>query len=139
MDCSLCQPLDDDEVWTGPHWRVIVNRNQTTLGNVFVVPIRHETDIVNLTDDEVLALWTAIRSVKDVLVSRFQPDTFDYAFQMNQASHVHLHVIPRYTSPRDFAGQTFEDGDALEQRPLSPEVYQEIVSAIREGFAGNFI
>jgi diadenosine tetraphosphate (Ap4A) HIT family hydrolase len=139
MDCSLCQPLDDDEVWSGPHWRVIVNRNQTTLGKVFVVLNRHETDIVNLTDDEVLALWTAIRSVKDVLVSRFQPDHFNYAFLMNQDPHVHLHVIPRYNSPRDFAGRTFEDGDVLPQRPLSPEVYQEIVSAIREGFTGNYI
>lgn len=139
MDCSLCQPLDDDEVWSGPHWRVIVNRNQNTLGTVFLVLNRHETDIVNLTDDEVLALWTGIRSVKDVLVSLFQPDHFNYAFLMNQDPHVHLHVIPRYTSPRDFAGQSFEDSDASGQRHLSPAVYQEIVSAIREGFAGNYI
>lgn len=139
MDCSLCLLSDDDEVWSGPHWRVIVNRNQNKLGKVFLVLKRHETDIVNLSDEEVLDLWTVIRSVKDVLVSQFQPDHFNYAFLMNQDPHVHLHVIPRYRSPRDFAGQTFEDSEALEQRQLAPEVYQEIVSAIREAFAGNFI
>lgn len=139
MDCSLCQPLHDDEVWSGPHWSVVVNRNQNQLGKVFLVLKRHETDVANLSDDEVLALWTAIRSVKDVLVSQFQPDHFNYAFLMNQDPHVHLHVIPRYKTPRDFAGQTFEDSDSVPRRQLSAEVYQEIVSAIREAFAGNFI
>lgn len=131
MQCSLCQPLDG-EVWFAPRWRVVVNRNQNKLGKAFLVLERHETDVASLTDEEVLALWAAVRVVKDALVSLFQPDHFNYAFLINLDPHVHLHVIPRYRTPRDFAGQTFEDSDELEQRQLAPEVWKDIVAALRE-------
>jgi len=139
MDCALCAPLADDEVWTSEHWRVIVNHNQNTLGKCFVALKRHDEDICNLTDAEVADLWASIRNTRDVLTARFRPDRFNYAFLMNQDRHVHLHVIPRYDGPRAFAGNEFEDRDDLPESILPAHIYQEIVTAIREGFAGNFI
>ena len=41
----------------------------------------------------------------------FAPDHFNYAFLQNQDRHVHLHVIPRYQSPRWLAGTEFKDAD----------------------------
>ncbi|MGH2515097.1 MAG: HIT family protein [Ktedonobacterales bacterium] len=138
-DCILCQPLVESEVWVTPLWRVAVNRNQNLLGKCFIALRRHDEDICNLTEDEVSDLWETVRSVKGVLVARFQPDHFNYAFLMNQDRHVHLHVMPRYQAPRSFAGVEFEDSDAIEQRRLPDSTYLEIVAALREGFAGNFI
>lgn len=139
MDCVLCQSLAESEVWVAPLWRVLVNRNQNVLGKCFIALRRHDEDVCNLTDEEVRDLWETMRAVKGVLVARFQPDHFNYAFLMNQDRHVHLHVIPQYRSPRSFAGVQFEDGDAVNQRRVPDPVYLEIVSAVREGFAGNFI
>lgn len=139
MDCTLCQPLTDDEVWSSDHWRVIVNRQQDTLGKCFLALKRHDEDVCNLTDDEVADLWATIRSVRDVLLARFRPDHFNYAFLMNQDPHVHLHVIPRYKTPREFAGNEFTDRDGAGSGTLPPHIHAEIVTAIREGFTGNYI
>ena len=139
MDCTLCAPPAAEEVWTGEHWRVLVNRNQNTLGKCLIVLKRHDEDICNLDDDEVRDLWDTIRNTRDVLSARFQPDRFTYAFLMNLDRHVHLHVVPRYDGPRAFAGNDFEDSDAVPERRLPEHIHQEIVTAIREGFTGNYI
>ena len=44
-----------------------------------------------------------------MLQSAFQPDHINYVFLQNQDRHVHLHMMPRYASPRHFAGQSFND------------------------------
>lgn len=139
MDCALCQQDAADEVWTGERWRVVVDRNQSTLGRCFIALKRHDEDISTLTDGEVVDLWATIRNTRDVLTARFRPDRFNYAFPMNQDRHAHLHVIPRYDGPRAFAGYEFAERDDGSRLQLPDHIHLEIVTAIREGFTGNFI
>jgi ATP adenylyltransferase len=141
MDCVLCQPSVADEVWTGEQWRVLVDREQRTLGACFIALKRHDEDIGNLDDDEVRDLWDTIRNTRDVLSARFRPDSFEYAFLADHGRHVHLHVIPRYDGPREFAGNAFAELEAspVPERRLPDQLYEEIVTAVREGFTGNYI
>ncbi len=132
MNCLLCQPLTDDQVYSGQHWRAVVNHNQNKLGKCMIVLKHHDEDICNLSDDELRDLWAIIRKLKGALTSCFQPDHFNYAFLMNQDAHVHLHVIPRYHGQRTFAGIEFEDSDAVSQRKLPQAAHQQIVSLLRE-------
>jgi len=39
----------------------------------------------------------------------FRPDHVNYAFLQNQDRHVHVHVIPRYATCRNVAGEDFVD------------------------------
>lgn len=62
------------------------------------------------------------------LVAAFAADHFNYAFLGNQDRHVHLHVIPRYATPRQMDGLAFADEDwpahyrvPAPQRILTPE------------------
>ena len=140
MDCALCAPLADDEVWTSEHWRVIVNHNQNTLGKCFVALKRHDEDICNLTDAEVADLWVSIRNTRDVLTARFRPDRFNYAFLMNQDRQVHLHIVPRYLEPRSWEGDSFSDPHwgavfGPEQRVLDREQIERLRDAIRSRLA----
>jgi diadenosine tetraphosphate (Ap4A) HIT family hydrolase len=145
MDCALCLPPDADDVWAGERWRVLVDRDQQTLGTCLIALKRHDEDIGNLSDDEVRDLWDTIRNTRDVLAARFRPDRFEYAFLADHGRHVHLHVVPRYDGPRDFAGNELAAPDAqpapapVSKRRLPDHVYEEIVTAIREGFTGNYI
>src|SRR5262245_45311827 len=74
-----------------------------------VVLNREETDVTRLTEAEWSDLRRYLRRVTAALDSLFQPDTYNFAFLMNEDRWVHLHVVPRYESPREWAGERFED------------------------------
>ena len=137
MTCILCQPLQADEVYSTQHWRVVVNLNQNKLGKAMVCLNRHDEDICNLTEEEVRDLWTVIRKLKHVLTSCFQPDHFNYSFLMNQDSHVHLHVIPRYRGIRTFVGIQFLDSEDITQRRLPENAHREVTTVLREDLGGS--
>jgi diadenosine tetraphosphate (Ap4A) HIT family hydrolase len=96
-------------VLDNPYWTLILNDNQATLGRVFFYLKRPETDVTALTPEERESLWAFLAEAKQALVALFAPDHFNYMFLMNLDSHVHMHIYPRYASPREFAKQTFAD------------------------------
>ena len=91
------------------HWRLQLSKQQGYLGWCLVILSRHETDAANLTAPEREELWEIVNRARGALLRLFQPDHFNYAFLGNVVRHVHLHLMPRYESPRKFKGQTFRD------------------------------
>lgn len=47
--------------------------------------------------------------VKDSLSRSFTPTMFNYTSLGNEIPHLHIHIIPRHNSKKEFAGTTFED------------------------------
>jgi diadenosine tetraphosphate (Ap4A) HIT family hydrolase len=109
-DCVLCGPLAG-EVRSSEHWRVVVNRNQNLLGKTMLVLRRHLERVADLSADEWRDLHEQMAEVTRRLDTAFSPDHYNYAFLQNADRHVHLHVIPRYSFEREFAGIRFEDPD----------------------------
>jgi diadenosine tetraphosphate (Ap4A) HIT family hydrolase len=109
-DCVLCGALVG-EARASEHWRVVVNRNQNLLGKTMLVLRRHRVRVADLSEEEWDDLRAQIVDVTDRLDRAFSPDHYNYAFLQNADRHVHLHVIPRYASEREFAGARFEDPD----------------------------
>jgi diadenosine tetraphosphate (Ap4A) HIT family hydrolase len=111
MSCPLCSPLRTPVLDESEHWRVALNLNQNLLGKTIVVLARHEEDVASLVPEE----WETLHGVVARHIARlraaFAPDHVNYAFLQNQDRHVHLHVIPRYASPRTVAGVQFDDPD----------------------------
>lgn len=136
--CLFCANGTEPKDFVGPrvHWRVIVNRNQNHLGKTMLVLKRHETDVAALTPEEQREFWPLLADMRHALEMLFQPDHFNYAFLMNQDAHVHLHIIPRYKTPREFAGLTFVDESFGEHYRLSenivpPEVREKLAAELR--------
>ena len=137
--CSGCDSFHIDPrdlVGTWAHWHVLVNHNQNYLGKAMLVLRRHATDVTALTPAEQAELWRLLADGKTALLGAFQPDHFNYAFLMNQDVHVHMHIIPRYAAPRQFAGLTFDDGHlgdhyALDSRIVPIEIRQQVALALR--------
>ncbi len=111
---------------------MIVNLNQNKLGKVMVCLMRHNEDICELTDAELLELWDVIRRTKGILDSLFRPDHYNYSFLMNLDSHMHLHIIPRYETARVFEGADFHDSDEIVENRLSQELHDMLVRSLRE-------
>jgi diadenosine tetraphosphate (Ap4A) HIT family hydrolase len=109
--CSLCRPDLGPVLAESVYWRLVLNTNQRFLGACFWALRRHEEAVVALTPDEWAELHANIQQATEALVVRFQPDHFNYAFLQNQDRHVHMHIYPRYASPRTFEGMAFDDPD----------------------------
>jgi diadenosine tetraphosphate (Ap4A) HIT family hydrolase len=108
MPCEICDAFGP-EIGSFQYWRVAVNRDQNYLGKCIVALRRHEEDFLALNAEEREEMWEAARAVRDALARCFAPDHFNYQVLGNSVRHVHMHLTPRYTAPREFAGMTFTD------------------------------
>ncbi|MDQ3992816.1 MAG: HIT family protein [Actinomycetota bacterium] len=118
-------------------WTTALNRNQNLLGKLIVVLRRHEESPAELTAEEWGDLRDELRWATGRLREAFAPDHFNYAFLGNQDRHVHLHVIPRYSSPRRVGGADFADPDypshyavPAPQRRVAPELLAAIEATL---------
>ena len=123
-------------------WSLAVNLNQNLLGKTMLVLNRPCTAVIEVQPTEWAALHNELRRLVPALVSLFQPDQFNFAFLMNQAAQVHLHVIPRYAGPRQWSGLTFRDdhwGSSFgsEQRRLPGELLRRLAAELRAALASN--
>src|SRR5262245_22080455 len=109
--CSLCKPDLGPMLAESLYWKLVLNTNQRFLGACFWVLKRHSEEVVALAKGEWEDLQWQINLATKALKFNFQPDHFNYAFLQNQDRHVHMHIYPRYASPRTFDGIVFDDPD----------------------------
>lgn len=93
----------------GEHWTIATNLNQNLIGRVIVVAARPVDSVAALSAGEWQDLHRKIGRTRAALDTLFHPDQYNYAFLMNQDAQVHLHVVPRYGQPRQWAGDTYDD------------------------------
>ena len=137
--CPLCDPSLGPVLAESEHWRLVLNRNQDLLGKCFLALRRHSEVVAALTPQEWSALQGQLGIATLALQQTFHPDHFNYAFLQNQDRHVHLHVIPRYATRRDVAGERFADSAYPDHyavgspaRTLSPTVFARIADTLRD-------
>jgi diadenosine tetraphosphate (Ap4A) HIT family hydrolase len=137
--CALCSQSLEPILAEGEHWRLVLNRNQDLLGKCFLALRRHCEAVADLTSQEWAELHAQLRVTTEALWQTFCPDRFNYAFLQNQDRHVHLHVIPRYATPRVLAGEMFPDAGYPDHyavghpaRVVLVEAVEEIVEKLRQ-------
>ncbi|HEV8573137.1 MAG TPA: HIT domain-containing protein [Dehalococcoidia bacterium] len=108
MRCFICDTAIPD-IGSFQYWSVSVAAEQNYLGKCIIALRRHEEDFLALNGDEREEMWEAALAVRDALARCFAPDHFNYQVLGNSVRHIHMHLTPRYTAPREFAGMTFTD------------------------------
>ncbi len=92
------------------HWDVYLHDNQKYIGRVVIWARREDAVSFRvITDEEAIELKSIVGKVEDALAELFRPDGYDYAVLSNEARHLHLQVVPRYETEREFGGIIFED------------------------------
>jgi diadenosine tetraphosphate (Ap4A) HIT family hydrolase len=91
------------------YWTIATNLNQNLIGRLIVVLNRDEVAVTAVSLPEWSDLHGEIARTRRALDAVFQPDQYNYAFLMNEAAQVHLHVVPRYAGQRTWSGAQFED------------------------------
>ena len=90
-------------------WLVFVRPKQVTLGASVLISRRHIESLADLTSEELLALGDAVKQIEARLSKAFHFQKINYLMLMMQDSHVHFHVIPRYSSTIEFGGISWPD------------------------------
>jgi diadenosine tetraphosphate (Ap4A) HIT family hydrolase len=95
------------------HWALFLHENQCYLGRVFLLlkdasaeGIEDFMGITGAIREEFFLAGEAIKSAQRTL---FEPDKMNYAALSNTSPKIHVHMVPRYKTPRVFEGVTFED------------------------------
>ena len=91
------------------HWVVLLRPKQVTLGSLVLACKGEVTRLGNVGSEAFGELATVTAQLEATLQRAFQPDKFNYLLLMMVDKHVHFHVLPRYSSPREFGGTSIAD------------------------------
>jgi diadenosine tetraphosphate (Ap4A) HIT family hydrolase len=90
-------------------WTWSLRPNHCTLGAGVLSLNRHCPVFSELTTEEGAELGSNFRTIETTLKKAFKNDKINYLGLMMVDQHVHYHIIPRYGSPREFAGHVWTD------------------------------
>ena len=93
------------------YWVSEISYRQHTLGCFIIFCKRNVTHISDLSDEEMVDLKHAMKNMENRLSKspNFQPDWINYWQMGNSLPWLHFHGIPRYKTPRQYAGQKWVD------------------------------
>jgi ATP adenylyltransferase len=114
--CIFCvkpdMPAENDAanfiVHRGRHAFVLLNLYPYIGGHTMVAPYKHTGSLGELSDEELLELFSLVRKVTETLTKAFKPDGFNVGMNIGEAAgagfgdHVHVHVVPRWAQDTNF-------------------------------------
>lgn len=111
-DAQKLSEIDFDRlvVFNEGPWIWQVHENQCYLGRMILRLDRPECgSLAHCSESEWRALLRNVRSFERVIGQLFAPDRYNYGQLGNIYHQMHVHAVPRYTSPRQWDGVTFVD------------------------------
>ena len=98
--CPFCH-LSESRVWlTTTHSVAFFDGYPVAQGHALVIPRRHVASLFDLSAAEFADAWALVTRVRQELVERFHPDSFNVGVNDGPAAgqtvpHAHIHIIPR--------------------------------------------
>ena len=94
-------------LYRGKHCFVLMNRYPYNSGHLMVVPYFHTPDFGGLSDDVLFEFIKTVNMSTDLLKKALKPDGFNIGLNFGKVagagmeSHMHLHIVPRWTGDTD--------------------------------------
>ena len=112
-ECIFCdKPSKNDKaryvIDRSRHSFSILNKYPYNNGHIMVAPYRHVKSLELLTNEELLDLLKLVNRTKCLLDKKLKPNGYNMGFNIGKvggagfASHVHLHIVPRWVGDTNF-------------------------------------
>ncbi|MDD5432886.1 MAG: HIT domain-containing protein [Candidatus Omnitrophica bacterium] len=95
------------------HSIAILNTFPYNSGHVMVCPLRHVKDIEQLSEIEILDLFSTLKKAKKMLTETLKPEGFNIGINLSKpagagiTNHIHIHIVPRWTGDTNFMPTLF--------------------------------
>jgi ATP adenylyltransferase len=126
----LASGLPDEEtyiVWRGERCFAILNRYPYSSGHVLVMPYREVAELEALEPDESAELWSTVTACSTAVKAAYRPDGINIGLNLGEAagagvpSHLHVHVLPRWSADSNFMTAIAETRVLPEALPVTWE------------------
>jgi len=140
LDCVFCKALEEEDssknliVFRGHSVFLILNRYPYTSGHVMAVPYAHVPSLEALTADARAEMMEVATAATQVLQEIYHPQGFNLGINLGEAagagiaSHVHFHIVPRWSGDSNFM-------TSVAGTRVLPEDIEETYRRIRETWA----
>jgi ATP adenylyltransferase len=112
-DIFLDLPAENEDpknliLYRGKNAFMMMNAFPYTTGHLLIAPFRQVSDVVDLTDAELLEINQLVSKGVSLTRLAFRPDGFNIGVNLGRASgagipqHIHWHVVPRWSGDINF-------------------------------------
>ena len=135
----LASGLPDDEthvVWRGETCFAILNAYPYTSGHLLVMPYREVGELEDLTPAEAAEMWAGVRDAVMAIKAAYAPHGVNVGMNLGEAagagvpSHLHVHVLPRWSADSNFM-------TAVAEVRVLPEALGDSWRKLREAWPGG--
>lgn len=99
---------DNGMVWRGQLTFAVLNAYPYASGHLLVLPLRHVSDLEELTEEESAELWSTTGTAVRAITAAYSPDGINIGANLGRAAgagiprHLHFHVVPRWSGDTNF-------------------------------------
>lgn len=106
QECIFCRP-QREILCENAQAIAVFDSYPVSPGHSLILPRRHAVTVWDLAEDEYLACYALVRTLKPILEARFRPEGFNVGVNCGEAAgqsvwHAHIHVIPRFKGDTPF-------------------------------------
>jgi len=138
--CNIFEVFDEKNnlIKDYKHWKLLIRNRNTTLGNCVAITKRHMENLSDITPEEMKEFANVVKDVEKSLKKSFSYDKINYLMLMMKDKHTHFHIIPRYSSPRNFAGIEWTDNEwPKSSHVVKPDVSPAVLQQVKEEIIKN--
>ncbi|MDD4931322.1 MAG: HIT family protein [Candidatus Colwellbacteria bacterium] len=135
MDCLFCKigsgEISSEVIYEDDHVLAFLDVHPISLGHTLIIPKIHAENILDLPEESVGPVFSAVRKVTGILKESINPQGFTIGINHGRMSgqaidHLHIHIIPRFEGDK---------GGSLHSVVKNPP--KEPVSVTRERIVGR--
>lgn len=100
-DCPFCNKrIREVSFLSDGSNMAVVNIAPALPGHSLVIPSKHVSSLLDLTETEITAFFNTAAKATKILLKAFNTDAFDWSVQEKEEAgqsveHLHLHIVPR--------------------------------------------
>jgi ATP adenylyltransferase len=138
--CIFCEALKQDDaksliVLRAKKNFVILNRFPYTTGHVMIVPFAHVAELAACDMETLNEMMELARRVQAALAASYKPEGYNLGMNLGRcagagvASHLHLHLLPRWSGDTNFMSSIAETRIEPEDLAVTYEKLRRALSA----------
>ena len=134
-NCVFCTSDGGEVIWRSDLCRVVVAVEPDYPGFLRVVLNAHVKEMTDLAASDRVEIMRVVFAAEAALRQVMRPDKINLATLGNRVTHIHWHVIPRYTDDPHFPDTVWSNKRRELPRPPNPGLSAQLAQALDQQLA----